>query len=112
MLVASVPRAAKRGEGRSICSRRESLAPRSGERLDLFCRKQRHTAAARMADEKRRQVDPRLAPENDVEQVIELYRIGVVGEEIEPLERLRILADPAARHVEAADRRALTREVV
>src|SRR5207302_5381946 len=37
-------------------------------------------------------------------------RIRVVGEEIEAIERLRILIDPAARHVEAADCEAMIAE--
>ena len=45
-------------------------------------------------------------------QVGELDRVGVVREEIEAIERVGILADAAARHVEAAHRGALAAEVV
>jgi hypothetical protein len=41
---------------------------------------------------------------DDGVQVVDLLRVGVVAKQVEPVERVRILADPAARHVEAADR--------
>src|SRR5688500_19135574 len=43
-------------------------------------------------------------------QVGDLGRVGVTREEIEPIERLRILADPRPRHVEPADRQPVPRE--
>src|SRR5882757_1677621 len=63
-----------------------------------------------MSNQKHRRVDALLAVAHDLVQVGDLLRVRILGEEIEALERLRILADPAARHVEAADGKAMREE--
>src|SRR5687767_9311497 len=56
--------------------------------------------------------DLRLRVEDRGAEVGELNRERIAGEKIETLERLRVVTDPRARHVEAADREAVPRQML
>jgi len=72
----------------------------------------RHASAARVAEEEGGKSGIlRLRVARGRGEIGELDRVGVAGEEIEPVERIGLLADAASRHVEAADGEAGVAEV-
>src|SRR5687768_16711695 len=65
-----------------------------------------------MAEKKCRQTaQPRLSIGSRADEIGDLRRVCVAGKEIEPVERLQALPDPAAGHVETADREVMARQM-